>query len=166
MRPLISFSILLLLPLFIGFSSKNASKATNEHDYCNTRFDFCLEYPKGVLTQQRKSDNDDGISLSSADGLFKAQAYGAYNVVGSTTEDLFQELVKELSAKNKKLDIVSNDVNKTTYEATFRGDKEMLYYRILFVPNNAVVTLMIAVPKGMEEMMHSLQEDVILDTHS
>ncbi len=166
MRPLISFSILLLLPLFIGFSSKNLAEATSDHDYCNTRFDFCLEYPKVVFTQQIKSDNDDGISLFSADGLFNAKAYGAYNVVGATTVDLFQELVKELSAKNKKLDIVSNNISKTTYEVTFLGDQEMLYYRIMLLPDNAVVTLMISVPKGMEEMMHTLQKDIVLETHS
>lgn len=166
MRPLISFSILLLLPFFIGFSSKSSTTVSNEHDYCNARFDFCLEYPKGVFTQQTKSDNDDGIGLSSTDGLFKAQAFGAYNVVGSTTADLYQELVTELSGKNKKLNIVSNDISKTMYEATFLGDKELLYYRVQLVQNNAVITLMIAVPKGMEEMMHSFRKDIILDTHS
>lgn len=166
MRPLISFSILLLLPFFIGFSSRSAVETSPAHDYCNARFDFCLQYPKGVFTQMIKSDNDDGVSLYSTDRLLTAQVYGSYNVVGATTTDLYKELVNELSKTNNKLVVVDSDLNKTTYEAMFLGDKEMRYYRTTFQADNAIVTLMISVPKGMEELMHTLQKDIVLDTHS
>lgn len=173
MRPLINFSILLLLPLVIGFSSRNATIASgtghaadNDHTYCNARFDFCLQYPDAIFTQSVKSDNDDGISLYSEDGLMRAKAYGAYNIEGATMEGLYQMLVNELATTNSNLVIMSNDVGKTAYEATFLGDKEMYYYRIVTHPDNIILTLMIAVPNGMEEMLHSLQKDMVLNTHS
>ncbi|MBK9018179.1 MAG: hypothetical protein IPM82_31315 [Saprospiraceae bacterium] len=166
MRPLISFSILLVLPLFIGFSSRNTADTSNDHDYCNARFDFCLNYPTAVFTQTVNSDNDDGISLSSADGLLNAQVYGVYNVEDASILNLYQELVDKLAGMNKRVEVVSSDVNITSYEATFRGDKEVQYYRTVLQPNNVIVTLMIAVPTGMEEMLHSLLRDMVLDTHS
>ena len=173
MRPLINFSILLLLPLVIGFSSRNTATAIggghesgNDQNYCNARFDFCLQYPTTVFTRRVSSDNDDGVSLFSEDGLIKAQVYGAYNIEGSTMENYYQEMVTELSTKNKKVVVLSNDVNKTDYEATVQGDKTIVYYHTMQRANNVIVTLVISVPNGMEEMLHSLQKDMVLNTHS
>ncbi|MBI1226729.1 MAG: hypothetical protein GC192_15955 [Bacteroidetes bacterium] len=167
MRPFISFSILLLLPFFIGFSSKNAVDfSSGGNEYCNARFDFCLQYPTAIFTHQINSDNADGVSLFSDDGMINAKVYGAYNIVGTSMEDFYQEMVTELSTKNKKIVVLKNDVNKTNYEATVQGDKTIVYYHAMQQDNNVVVTLTVSVPKGMEEMLHSLQKDLVLHTHS
>jgi hypothetical protein len=173
MRPLTNLSILLLLPLVIGFSSRNATTMNgtgqarnNDHTYCNARFDFCLQYPSDIFTHRVSSDNDDGISLYSMDGMIKARVFGAYNVEGATMADMFQTLVDELAAANKQLVVLTNDMGKTAFEATFRGDKEMYYYRTVSQPDNITLTLMIAVPNGMGEMLHSLQKDLMLNSHS
>lgn len=171
MRPLINFSILIILPIFIHLSSADrgtGADATDEQTiekYCNSRFGFCLQYPKSIFVKQHGADNDDGMHFSSEDGNITAQVSGRYNIESSTMLDLYQDLVDQLAADNKMVEIQSNELSKTTCEATFVGDKESTYYRMLLGPNNVIISLVVVVPKGMEELLFALKKDMQLEAH-
>ncbi len=171
MRPLINFSILIILPIFIHLSSADSragADTANEQTiekYCNSRFGFCLLYPNSIFVKQHGADNDDGMHFFSEDGNITAQVSGRYNIESSTMLDLYQDLVDQLAADNKMVEIQSNELSKTTCEATFKGDKGSTYYRMLLGPNNVVITLVVVVPKGMEELLVALKKDMQLEAH-
>ncbi len=172
MRPLINLSIMLLLPMVIGFSSYHgasapASASREDGRYCNARFDFCLNYPNQLFTQKDKSDNDDGVRLTSADGKFCLEASGSYNVANWSLTDIYDFTFQDITADHPdEVKYISYNIGKTSYEATFQYANELHYYHTVLLPsNNSFVTLLIFVPIGMESMLDNLKDDVSLDTH-
>lgn len=171
MRPLINLSIMLLLPLAIGFSSYDGTPTTaaprDTGRYCNARFDFCLNYPDQLFTQKAKSDNDDGVRLTSADGKLCVEVSGSYNVANWSLTDIYDFTFQDITADHPdEVKYISYNIGKTSYEATFQYANELHYYHTVLLQNNSFVTLLISVPLGMEAMLDNLKGDVSLDTHS
>lgn len=172
MRPLINLSIMLLLPLAIGFSSyedaKMPAKAADRptSTYCNARYDFCIKYPGALLTEKTVSDNADGVRLTSSDGRICAEASGAYNVANWSLTDIYDFSFQDITADHPdEVRYISYNIGKTSYEATFQYGNEIHYYQTKLHHNNSFVTLMISVPVGMESLLDNLKEEVVLEIH-
>ena len=152
--------------MFISFSSKNLHLET-DGKYCNARFDFCIQYPSTLLTEKTMSDNDDGIRLTSKDGKVCAEASGAYNVGNWSLTDIYDFTFQDITADYPdQVRYISYNIGKTSYEATFQYGNELHYYKTMLHHDNSYVTLMIAVPKGMEELLNSLKKEMSLDLQS
>jgi hypothetical protein len=173
MRPLINLSIMLLLPLAIGFSSyddtKMPAKAVADKPtstYCNARYDFCIKYPGALLTEKTVSDNADGVRLTSSDGRICAEASGAYNVANWSLTDIYDFTFQDITADHPdEVRYISYNIGKTSYEATFQYGNEIHYYQTKLHHNNSFVTMMISVPVGMESLLDNLKEEVVLEIH-
>lgn len=169
MRPLINLSILFMLPLAIGLSSydddqPSPSASNDKGRYCNDRFDFCIKFPAVLLTNKTVSDNDDGIRLTSTDGKVCAEASGAYNVGNWSLTDIYDFTFQDITADYPdEVRYLSYNIGKTSYDATFQYGKELRYYKTILHKNNSMVSMMIAVPEGMEALLNTLKEDIVLD---
>jgi hypothetical protein len=169
MKPLINLSILFILPLAIGSSTYGASIAASRDDgnYCNARYDFCVSFPSELFTKKLTSDNDDGIRLTSTDGKVCVEASGAYNVGNWSITDLYDFTFQDITADHPDVvKYVDYKIGKNAYEATFQYANELHYYKSVLHRNNTYITLMIAVPLGMEGLLDNLKEEVLLEVHS
>ncbi len=174
MRPLINLAIIFVLPFAISSSSieyDNAKEpaSTVEKDngkYCNARFDFCARFPDLLLTEKIIADNDDGIRLTSKDGKVCAEISGIHNVGNWSLTDIYDFTFEDITSDYPDdVKYVSYHIGKTSYDAIFEYAGEMRYYKTLLHRNNSIVTLMIAVPKGMESLLTDLKEAIQIDLH-
>ena len=168
MRPLINLSILCILPFAISFSSydqePSPAAAREDGKYCNARFDFCVQYPSLLLTEKKVSDNDDGIRLTSTDGKVCAEVSGAYNVGNWSLTDIYDFSFQDITADHpEEVKYISYTIGKTSYDAVFQYGNELHYYKTVLHRDNSFVTLMIAVPMNMQELLNSLKEEMSLE---
>jgi len=57
-------------------------------EYCNSRYNYCIDYPKNILFEQLESINGDGTIFKTRDGKEKLRAYGTLNMDMLTATDL------------------------------------------------------------------------------
>ena len=67
-----------------------------EGNYCNTRYEFCLEYPEEIFTQKKLADNCDGAFLASKDHRISLSIYGEWNSTQMTLADQHRFLLSNL----------------------------------------------------------------------
>ena len=63
--------------------------------YCNARYQFCIDYPTGLFEQRIEADNGDGITLVSTDDGAELRTYGVMNGDELPMETLQQILAEE-----------------------------------------------------------------------
>ncbi|EFL89153.1 hypothetical protein [Ahrensia sp. R2A130] len=73
--------------------------------YCNPRYQFCIDYPTGVFEDRIEADNGDGITLVSTDDDAELRIYGVMN-----GDELSLEAVQEILAEER-------DDREVTYKA-------------------------------------------------
>ena len=59
--------------------------------YCNTRFDYSINFPKDILYPQNEAANGDGLRMMSKDARAILSVYGMSNVMEEKLLDKFQE---------------------------------------------------------------------------
>ncbi|MBR9921230.1 MAG: hypothetical protein GYB31_10360 [Bacteroidetes bacterium] len=155
MRILASFLIILCMP-FIYSSAKSAEEARS---YCNDRFGFCVEYPENLFTQVFIPDNGDGVLLQSEDGKYKVQASGSYNLMDWEIEDIYYFTFEDFSRESSGVKNLDSVFTETEYEATFLVDDQLRYYHT-FLFADSYITLTIVVPKGEDNILNSLKDEV------
>ncbi len=146
------------LPLVIGFTS---TKKTTDSQYCNSRFNFCMEYPEDLFSKKFESDNGDGVHIFSKNEDMYVEAFGSYNVMNWTPEDIYFFLGDNLKGDYTIVKELSHHIGDDSYDVVYRVDDELRYYKSL-LQNNSYLTLVISVPVGMEELLNSLKNEVIL----
>jgi hypothetical protein len=92
------------------------------------------------------------------------EAFGAYNVMEWTPEDIYFFLDGNLKGDYAIVKELSHNIHDDYYEAVYRVDDELRYYKSLML-DNSYATLVISVPKGMEELLNSLKNEVQLTVH-
>jgi hypothetical protein len=108
--------------------------------YCNSRFAFCIDYPKNFIMQQAP-ENGDGRTFKSKDGLVKMLIYGSNN-------SLMEKLETRFNAES-----TSSDTRKVTYKLfkpnffVISGieNKNVFYQKVLF-KNDEYKTFLITYP--------------------
>ncbi len=83
---------LILASLFLFISAPRA-QAAEPFRYVNERFEFQLSYSSTLFNQGTESDNGDGITAVSRDGVATLIAYGSYSpdVLGQSLEDIYEQ---------------------------------------------------------------------------
>ncbi len=80
--------ILAATPFACAQTAKPAVSADSGMEgYTNARFDFAVEYPKGMLLPQGESANGDGQRFESKDKKFTLAVWGGYNVFDRTVAE-------------------------------------------------------------------------------
>jgi hypothetical protein len=70
-----------------------------QEEYCNERFDFCLQYPVGFFDRIEPSDNADGVRLLAGGQDIELTISGSNNVLQWTLDDM-RQLQKEVIAED------------------------------------------------------------------
>ena len=162
MKLIINLSILFILPLAFGSSTYEASisASRNNGNYCNARYDFCVSFPEELFTKKVTSDNDDGIRLTSTDGKVCVEVSGAHNVGNWSITDLYDFTVQDITADHPDIvRYVDYKIGRNSYETTFQYANELHYYKSMLHHNNTYITMMIAVPLGMESLLNKLKDE-------
>ncbi len=99
--------------------------AQNQVDgrYCNSRFNYCLDYPAPPIQTVEESDNQDGALLSNPDMGIYLQVSGSNNVTNWTVEQVLkmeQEEVEELHGK-QEFKVEKLDGNQSEIRYTLNG---------------------------------------------
>ncbi len=67
--------------LFLFFVAVSFKPQDDYATYCNSRFAFCIKYPKG-FGKGKESQNADGATFTSKDGKAEIRAYGSLAIEG------------------------------------------------------------------------------------
>lgn len=70
--------------------------------YANARFSYAVEYPAALLLPQGESVNGDGQAFVSADGQAEMLAFAGYNVLETSLEQAYGDMLLELSGVTYK----------------------------------------------------------------
>lgn len=73
------FSIFMLMITGFSFTSENTIDIQHYNQYCNARFDYCLDYPK-FLVAQPESENGDGRIFKDKNGVEVLRVFGRLNL--------------------------------------------------------------------------------------
>lgn len=97
------FSIAVISPYDI-INTQPTTTFKNSAEYCNARYDFCVEYPENLFTSEIVTTNLDGVYLESLDQQVTLTAYGEYNVLNLNLEEQHRLLLEFLVKAHGTID--------------------------------------------------------------
>ncbi|MFK7808208.1 MAG: hypothetical protein AB8F74_10450 [Saprospiraceae bacterium] len=160
MRLLMNLIVLFILPFIMPKSEETISTETYS-EYCNVRYDFCVNYPSHILSDKFVSDNDDGVVLSNANNNLTVTVSGSPVVSGKSVSDMYDDIVvKYLEEENGDREIyiiIQEDYFETSF---IRGDQ--MYYQKLKREGGDDIMLEIVGPKGSKYSINDLKEKIEL----
>jgi len=98
--------------------------------YCNPRYQFCMDYPTGVFEDRIEADNGDGITLVSTDDGAELRIYGVMN-----GDELDLKTVQGILADERDDREITYNASKSNwvvlsgYQGT--GDDRSIFYQRL-----------------------------------
>lgn len=125
--------------------------------YCNSRFDFCVEYPAS-FSKLPKPDNDDGMTFLSADKKATISAFGS--LATEPFETLDQELALAITDKKVTYKVVRKDwfiLSGTDRNGNIfyrKTVKKKINYMELG-ETDVFQTLMLSYPPSQKQLYHS-----------
>lgn len=149
--------IFAILPLFS--SSVDVMIPTEVEEYCNERFVFCVTYPGGLFVDKEYADNGDGITLHAAGGRIEADIMGAYNVLGWSMEDIFENYFKAMREKPMEVELLELYTDETYGWAKMKYNYEIQLIRVNLL-NDAYITTIITVPASSPDLLEELEDTV------
>lgn len=169
MRILASLIVILVLPLaLIGTQSVKKAEAMTvapaaTAEYCNSRFDFCLDYSPTLLPRQEASANDDGLVLWAENNEAKVTANGAFNVFSWNPRELFDfNLENVFPGQPENAIVVSEVFGSDFFEVLLVSDGVDIFQKA-FLKNGKYVLLTIEVPANRPLLMEELRQDISLN---
>ncbi|PZP51638.1 MAG: hypothetical protein DI598_02735 [Pseudopedobacter saltans] len=140
-----------LLTISLFWSCFVALGQSSYQKYCNTRFQFCIEYPSNFKAQP-ESANGDGCVIISNDGKSEIRTYG------SLENEETNNLTQELQYAEKESKITYKIVCKNYFIISGTNKEGMIFYRKTVVaqlkdyfnsgPAKVLQTLTITYPKS------------------
>ncbi len=167
MRPLISLIIICTLPfLFLSVHEDKVpiveAGMIQDTSYCNTRFNFCINYPSDLLPTSLSSANDDGIILKNTTNKAVVIVNGSYNITGWYPSDLFQTTVERIGEGAGNAEIIDTKIGDDFYETFFIDDRYQYFNRSFFI-DDYYISLLIKVPVDEVYLMKQLREEIQID---
>lgn len=131
------------LIISLGFSGIFLHPISNDTQatYCNERFQFCLDYPKNIFTQEIISPNDDGLQLHSEKGL-DLRVFGYYNTLKGHLEAEHQEMVQALIGEMVRVNSTTTQHQHDYFETILVGSREEVLLQT-FERGNSIVSLIL-----------------------
>lgn len=145
---LLCFSLLMLL--LTSFKQKEVY-----NEYCNDKYNFCIQYPKN-FTEQQAPEGDDGRTFLSKDKKAEIKAYASLAIEGlDQIDQIFETAIENIKVayKVKKADFFilsgTDKKGRIVYRKTV---KKKISYMGKNEDTDAFQTLMITYPAGQKAL--------------
>lgn len=138
---------LLLLSLMTTTSYAN--------EYCNTRFDYCVNYPK-TLIKQSESDNRSGVEFKLKGSSASIMVYGSYNVGAddNLTAKQYLKMVQRQSHTNHQ--ITYELLKDNHYTVSGYDNQGNIFYRHTKADDDKNATVYFIYPKSDKSKMNGI----------
>lgn len=150
--------VLLILVCLAG--SKGTAGSSSQ--YCNDRFDYCLDYPASMFQKTYFSEQTDSLLFTTLDSL------GKVSVISTTTDhkldshQVFEERMRQLAATGCVANILSITNGDDYYEVNFLCGNHWYHQKAAFYRNFDVL-FTLQVPVNRPELMMRLKQDVKIE---
>lgn len=141
------------IPLFILLSLMATVSYANE--YCNTRFDYCVNYPK-TLIKQSESDNRSGVGFKLAGSSASIMVYGGYNVGADDNLTAKQYLKMLQNQSNKDYQVTYELLKPNEYTVSGYDNQGNIFYRHTKADDDKNATVYFIYPKSDKSKMDGI----------
>ncbi len=174
-------NILVLIVLLFFLSQNSQSQDNNESptlfdkelaligfdvltfsNYCNGRFNFCVQYPSELFLTTPPPSNNDGRTFISKDGTIQLIVFGTYQLHW-TLPETFDMALHAIKSQQTESDWMSSQILGKQYfeiSGTVEGN---YYYRKTFKRNHQFITLIFesAFAPLKAELIEEVREEII-----
>lgn len=165
MRVLINVFVICLFPfIFNSLPYGKAGKMTVER-YCNTRFNYCLDYPTAIFDGIVESDNDDGIQLVSEKYHLTLSVAGSHNVLEWSFQELYEMEMNDIIAHYEVIREIQSVFTDAYYEAEWKADGCLLYTKI-YNFNGTLVTIELETAENAPTDIYELLKEQLIITQN
>ena len=163
MRFIINIIIITVFPFFIQKSEEPIITYPDlpNIEYCNSRYNFCIEYSPSTLPKKLISDNGDGIILYSKNNTEKVSISGSWSVLNWDCWQLYEDSVTKKIKESPDSRLIYGIVTPEYYEASFI-DGDLHFYRKLYHLGSKYIEVQIIVPKGQKDRINEIREEIEL----
>lgn len=164
MNLLLRLSFIAILPLFLQKEQVFTPVEPVEEiaRYCNSRFDFCVEYPASTLSNKLISDNGDGIFLATSNDELNVFVSGSWSVSNKDTWGLYDDFIAEKLERSSEGQVRYCIVRNNYYEVVyFLNDK--CYYQKLIDRGGKHIVIQIEVSRAQYWQIQELRNKIELD---
>ena len=102
-------------------------------EYCNSRYDFCVEYPDYIFTKADVSANGDGIILTSQDENTQLRASGYFNVMELPVKSEYEDFVEVVKLDNEGTTVreLESNFGENDFECLLEAGNQLYYQKTL-----------------------------------
>jgi len=179
MRILLNFIILLSFGVFYANSNSTPKKSEvlidelkNEDvftasttptlaEYCNARYEFCINYPAEYFDDTKRADNADGIILKSEDELVRLAISGSYNVLDWSLEDIYLQTFEEIAKDEDAVNLVDYSIEENMHDCVYEFKDYFLYMKTILLEEK-YVTVRLEVNKSNGYLLPIIQEQMTI----
>ena len=140
-------------------------------NYCNERYNYCIDYPLNILYPQPISTNGDGRKFESKDGKILLSVYGSqnWNVSTRSEESISDKFDDDLHNNAPGLHRVityqklnSNDYVISGYEqaTTYGRSKQMIFFQKTIRKNHAFCTAVAEYEESQKKVLSQILDRV------
>ncbi len=148
--------------LLLFFLLTAALYAQQTKTYCNNRFDFCVQYPAELKTDEGGSVNADGIILE-AEGGVTIFVSGSHNVMDWTPERIFEfaraDFADAAEVEEVAVENIGTEMSEQGFEARFSAGNSYEYCR-MWNFGDAYLVITITGPEEQAEKIEALKEAI------
>lgn len=163
MRILMSLFIILSLPYFVRETDEGPKEERATSHYCNTVFNYCLEFPSHMAPLLEYNTINHGIAFHSpADGVIIAIS-GNEELTNMNLEQLYDHYIKKSSKQRDSKELIYKIINENYCEASYNTESHQYYQKLLQIGNKTLM-LEIAAPLNKSHRVRQLKEEIKLDT--
>jgi hypothetical protein len=152
------FLTIAVFPMLLGQPAFSAQ----EDQYCNVRFNYCLNYPAALLTKSADAENTEGAIFTTANQNFTVRVGGSYNVLDWNFRDLYAMEVESLKSTYEKVNELQSNFGEAYYYAAFSAGDKLFYFKV-YRFNDILVSLTIEAPAGTDfSVVEELQKELTI----
>lgn len=148
MKKTVAFACLL------GFSQLGLSQTALAKEYCNVRFDYCVDVPS-QLKWMPEPHNGDGRHFKLSNSPAEVLVYGSHEPVVSdyTDQEFLAAKKREYHAKTT----VTYELKKgNTYTVSGNDETGRIYYHVIKVKDGTTAQLHLNYPKSEKQKMNGI----------
>lgn len=146
-KPVFKISLFILLSLMATVSYAD--------EYCNTRFDYCVNYPTSLL-KQSESDNRSGIQFKLKGSSASIMVYGGYNVGADDNLTAKQYLKMLQNQSNKYYQVTYELLKPNEYTVSGYDNLGNIFYSHTKADNKRNATVHFIYPKSDKSKMNNI----------
>ncbi len=137
-------SRLLIFTTAISIAITTMASANDRYqNYCNSRFEYCLDYPTH-LKPQPEAQNGDGRDFTAADGSVNLKVWGSLDI--SEGKSPAQRLKDSLTTASNNRRITYRNIQPQGYVLSGYTPKGKIFYRKTILKNGELVNLEFTYP--------------------